>query len=278
MRPPSLQAGELCEEARRMDLELVGKRALVTGGSKGIGYAAAERLAVEGASVAIVARREEELAAARRSILAAAPGATILTVSADVATAEGTAHAVEATTRAFGGLDILVNNAGTASAQPILDVSDDLWQSDLDLKVFGAIRMVRLAAPHLRAAGGGSIVNVLSIFGKQPSAASSPSSVSRAAGLALTKAMSKDLAADNIRVNCVCVGLIVSEQITRAAGRRFPDVPLDDAFAQMTSHVPLGRIGRAAEAGDMIAYLSSVRASYVTGTAVNVDGGTSAVL
>jgi NAD(P)-dependent dehydrogenase (short-subunit alcohol dehydrogenase family) len=184
-----------------MDLELAGKRALITGGSKGIGFAAARRMAIEGASVALVARREPDLEAARVSILADAPGATVLTVTADVATAEGTAHAVETVARALGGLDILVNNAGTASGQPVLGITDDAWQHDLDLKFFGAVRMTRLAAPLMKAAGGGAVVNVLSIGAKTPGASSAPSSISRAAGLALTKVMSKDLAADNIRIN-----------------------------------------------------------------------------
>jgi NAD(P)-dependent dehydrogenase (short-subunit alcohol dehydrogenase family) len=261
-----------------MDLGLRGKRALITGASRGIGLAAARRFAMEGASVAIVARREEALAEAKADILAAAPGATVVTVSADVSTPEGAAKAVSGAVAGLGGLDIVVNNAGTSSAGPFLGHSDEVWQKDLDLKVFGAIRVTRLALPHLKESKAGRVVNVTAIQGKQPGANSAPTSVSRAAGLALTKVLSKECAADGITVNAVCIGLVRSEQIERAARARFPDVPLDDALARMGQGVPLGRVGEAQEAGDVIAFLCSERASYVSGVAVNIDGGTSAVL
>ncbi len=260
-----------------MDLGLPGKRALITGGSKGIGLAAAMRLAAEGASVAIVARREDALEEARRAIITAAPGATVLTISADVATVEGTQSAAERALAAFGGLDILVNNAGRSAAGPALAQGDDAWMADLELKFFGALRMARLCVPAMREAGGGRIVNVTAIQGKQPSAGASPTAVSRAAGIALTKILSKELAADRILVNTVCIGLIKSEQIERAARGRFPDLPLDQAYARMGESLPLGRIGEAGEAGDVIAFLCSERASYISGVALNIDGGMASV-
>lgn len=260
-----------------MDLGLQGKRAIITGGSKGIGLATATRLAVEGASVAIIARRPDALQEAHDSILAAAPRATVVRVSADISGAEGANDAVERAVAELGGLDILVNNAGSAAAGPFLNHSDEAWQADLDLKLFGAIRMSRLAIPHLREAGGGRIVNVTAIGGKAPGPASGPSSVSRAAGLALTKVLSKELASDQITVNAVCIGLVRSEQIDRAARARADGGSLEDGYRALGQAVPLGRVGQSAEAGDVIAFLCSERASYITGVAINIDGGMSAV-
>ncbi len=261
-----------------MDLGLTGKRAIVTGGSRGIGLAAATRLAAEGAAVAIVARRPDALDEARQHILAAAPGARVEAISADVSTAEGCEGAVSRTLEAFGGLDILVNNAGQSAAGPFLSHTDERIQQDLDLKLFHAIRMSRLAIPHMRAAGGGRIINVTAVQGKTPGAGTVPTSLARAAGLALTKALSKEFAADNILVNAVCIGLVQSEQIERGAHARFPDLPLDQALARMGEGVPLGRIGRSEEAGDVIAFLCSAPASYLSGIAINIDGGLAAVL
>ncbi len=261
-----------------MDLGLAGKRAIVTGGSKGIGLAAATRLAVEGASVAIVARRPDALEEARRSILDAVIGASVHALSADVSTGPGCEEAMARAIEALGGLDILVNNAGTHAAGPFLDQGDERIQSDLNLKLFGAIRMARLAIPHMREAGGGRIVNVTAIQGKTPGAGTVPTSIARAGGLALTKVLSKEFAADKILVNAVCIGMIESEQIERGARARFPDLPLDQAFERMGQGVPLGRIGRSEEAGDVIAFLCSARASYLSGIAINIDGGLSAVL
>lgn len=261
-----------------MDLGLTGKRAIITGGSRGIGLATATRLAQEGARVAIVARRPDALEEARQSILAAAPGSEVTTISGDVATAEGTQAAAEQALAALGGLDILVNNAGRSAAGPALTQGDEAWLSDLELKFFGALRMARLCVPAMREAGGGRIVNVTAIQGKQPSAGSSPTAVSRAAGIALTKILSKELAADRILVNTVCIGLIKSEQIERAARARFPDVPLEQAYARMGEALPLGRVGEAAEAGDVIAFLCSARASYISGVALNIDGGMASVM
>ncbi len=260
-----------------MELGLDGKRAIVTGGSRGIGYATASRLACEGARVAIVARRPDVLAEAAAELAAANPGSPEpIPIVADVASAAGAEEAVRGALAALGGLDILVNNAGRSAAGGALEQDDAEWQTDLDLKLFGALRMSRLAVPHLRTSGGGRIVNVTAIGGKHPGPRSSPSAVSRAAGIALTKTLSKELAADGILVNTVCIGLIKSEQIERGARARFPDSSVAEAFQRMGSAVPLGRIGEAAEAGDVIAFLCSDRASFVTGIALNIDGGMSA--
>ncbi|WP_028612132.1 SDR family NAD(P)-dependent oxidoreductase [Paenibacillus harenae] len=260
-----------------MELGLNGKVAVVTGGSKGIGYATALLLAAEGAEVAIVAREQESLTSAAERIREQT-GKRVLAISADVSVPEEAARAVEETAARFGKVDILVNNAGTSAARPFEQVDGDAWAADLDLKLMGAVHFTKAVLPYMRHAGGGAIVNVTAVGGKTPSASSLPTSVSRAAGLALTKAMSKDLAADRIRVNAVCIGLIRSAQIERKWQATAPELTWDEFAADPRHGIPLGRIGQAREAANVIGFLVSDAASFVTGTSVNIDGGLSAVL
>jgi NAD(P)-dependent dehydrogenase (short-subunit alcohol dehydrogenase family) len=260
-----------------MDLGLQGKVALVTGGSDGIGRATAEELAREGARVAICARRPEPLEAAAAE-LRATTGGEVIAVPADVSKADDVERCIRAVEGQLGTITLLVNNAGTSAARSLETVDDGSWYADLDLKLMAAVRASRLVVPGMRAAGGGRIVNVTNIGAKQPGANSLPTSVSRAAGIALTKALSKELARDGILVNTVCIGLIKSGQITRAARSRFPDADLDEAFERMGQPIPLGRVGEASEAAAVITFLLSERASYVTGVAINIDGGTSGVV
>lgn len=260
-----------------MDLGLTGKVALITGGSEGIGRATAELLASEGVKVAICARRAARLREAAEAIRART-GGEVLDVPADVTVPEQLAAFVRAAAERWGRIDILVNNAGTAAAAPFERVSDEEWQKDLDLKLFAAIRASREVIPHMRRVGGGRIILIAHVGGKAPGPSSLPSSVSRAAGIALTKAMSKDLAKENILVNTVCVGLIKSAQIERAARARFPDLPLEEAYARMGANIPLGRVGEAEEVARVILALVSNLGSYVTGAAVNVDGGMGATV
>ena len=263
-----------------MDLGLHGKVAIVTGGSEGIGKAAAASMAAEGADVVIAARRADVLDAAAAEIRAVSRH-RVLALPTDVMVAEQVQSLIDTTMAELGRVDILVNNAGTSAGGPFLSVSDEGWQHDLDLKLYGAIRASRLAVPIMREQGGGRIVNVTNLGAKAPGAASVPTSVSRAAGVALTKAMSKEFAADNILVNTVCIGLIKSGQHEtrfRAMRESDPDLTLDQFYADMGGRVPLGRVGEGAEAGDVIAFLASDRASYLTGIAVNIDGGTSPVV
>jgi NAD(P)-dependent dehydrogenase (short-subunit alcohol dehydrogenase family) len=262
-----------------MDLGLAGKVAVVTGGSEGIGRAAAQAFAQEGAKVVVCARREEVLRRAAEEVAAQTSG-EVVPVAADVSRAADVERLIATTVERFGRLDALVNNAGTSRAARFETVADEVWQEDLDLKLFGAVRAARLALPHLRRAGGGSIVNVLNIGAKQPAAASVPTSVSRAAGMALTKALSKELAPDGIRVNAVLIGLVKSGQHERRWHAAGGAPPLEEFYAGMARErqVPLGRVAEAAEAGDLIAFLCSARAAYITGTAINFDGGASAVV
>ena len=263
-----------------MDLGLTGKVAIITGGSEGIGFASALSLSREGARVAIAARRQDVLDAAAERIRQET-GGEVLTVPTDVRDEAQVKAMVERVASQWGTVDILVNNAGTSAAAKFENVSDDTWEGDLGIKVYGAIYCARAVVPLMRQAGGGRIINITTPGGKAPGAGSLPTSLARAAGLALTKAMSKDYAADNILVNSVCIGLIKSGQHERryeAAQERNPSQTLDEFYDAMGARVPLGRVGEAREAGDLICFLASERASYITGTAVNVDGGTSPVL
>ncbi len=264
-----------------MNLGLDGKVALVTGGSEGIGKATAARLAAEGASVAICARRKDVLESAAEEIRAAGGGRDVLAVPCDVRQDAHIRALFDRIGDTYGRLDILVNNAGTSAAAPFEDVSDEAWREDFDLKLFGAIRCARLAIPLMKAQGGGRIINVTAVAGKAPGAGTAPTSISRAAGIALTKALSKDHARDNILVNTVCIGLVKSGQIERAWQREAegnPGLTLDRWYEQRGSAIPIGRVGETEEAANVIVFLASEAASYVTGVAINIDGGASAVV
>jgi NAD(P)-dependent dehydrogenase (short-subunit alcohol dehydrogenase family) len=262
-----------------VDLGLRDRVAVITGASEGIGRAAAASLGREGANVVVCARRAEVLRQAAASV-AEDTGAQVVPVSADVSRPQDVQRVIQMAVERFGRLDILVNNAGTSRASGFEANSDEDWQDDLDLKLFAAIRSVRAALPHLRQAGGGSIVNILNLGAKQPGAASLPTSVSRAAGMALTKALSKELAPDNIRVNAVLIGLIKSGQHERRWRASGSPGSLDAFYTEHARQraIPLGRYGEAQEAGDLIAFLCSGRAAYITGTAINLDGGAANVV
>jgi 3-oxoacyl-[acyl-carrier protein] reductase len=259
-----------------MDLGLKGKVAIITGSSKGIGLETALYLVKEGADVTICARNEERLKEAVAYIFDRTEK-EVLYVVADVTKEEQCQNVVEKTVEKYGRLDILVNNAGTAQAHHFEKVETAVWQQDLDLKLFGAIHCSRHAVPFMRHAGKGAIVNVTAVGGKTPPASSMPTSVSRAAGMALTKAMSKDLGPDNIRVNTVCIGLIRSEQIEKMWQREAPELTWEE-YSQKERQIPLGRIGNTEEAAKVIAFLVSDAASYVSGTSVNIDGGVAGIL
>jgi NAD(P)-dependent dehydrogenase (short-subunit alcohol dehydrogenase family) len=258
-----------------MDLHLRGSVVLITGGTDGLGAALAERLVEEGARVAVCGRDPERLEATRTRL--ADRGGDVLAVPADVTDPEQLERFVDAAVERWRRIDGLVNNAGRSAGAPVEQLSDAEWTSDLELKLLGSVRATRLVLPHLRAAGGGSILNVLAISAKAAGAGSLPSAASRAAGLALTKALSKEAGPDRIRVNAVLVGVIESGQWVRRAqesGRSVADV-----YAELVTagDIPLGRVGRTGEFADLAAFLLSDRASYLSGTAINLDGGASPV-
>ncbi len=255
-----------------MELGLAGKVAIVTGGSQGLGRASAERLAREGAHVTICARRKDVLELAADGIRRAT-GASVLAQAADVTRPVDIEAVVAATVGAFGGVDILLNNAGTSAAGPFEQVDDRTWADDLDLKLMSAIRFCRLVIPHMKRRGGGRIINVTTVGGKAPAPRALPTSVTRAAGINLTKSLAGEYAADGILVNTVCLGLVKSAQWERRAKD-----DLEAYYRQVAKRVPLGRVGEAEEFADLVAFLCSVRAAYITGTAINFDGGMSAVV
>ena len=260
-----------------MDIRLNGKKALITGGSKGLGLAMATLFAASGADVAIVARRQEALDEARRGIEATAKG-KVVTVAADVAKADQVKRAFDAAAEQLGQIDILVNNAGTSQTGKFEDITDEVWQADLDLKLFAAIRLARLALPGMQQRRWGRIINVLNIGAKAPRAGGAPTVVSRAAGMALTKVLAGEAAPHNVLVNALLVGVIVSDQWVRRHQTQGSNAPFEEFTGKMGANVPLGRMGTAEEFANVACFLASDAAGYVTGTAINVDGGTSPVV
>ena len=255
-----------------MDLELDGKVVLVTGGTDGLGLALAAQLVAEGASVAVCGRDAERLRRAEAGLQGGR--GDVLALRADVTDPTDLEAYVEAAVSRWGRIDGVVHNAGRASAGRIDLVDDATWAADIELKLLAAVRLTRLALPHLRTSQG-TILFTLSVTGKAPPGASEPTSVSRAAGMALMKALSKELAPDGIRVNAVLIGLIESGQWVRAAEAAGTDLGEFYERTATGAGVPLGRFGRAAEFADLGCYLLSARASYLTGTAINLDGGLS---
>ncbi|MDB5902055.1 MAG: Short-chain dehydrogenase [Betaproteobacteria bacterium] len=257
-----------------MELGLKGKVAVVTGGTEGIGKATALLLAREGATVAICSRNQARVDSVGAQLRET--GAQVLALSADMGKAADIERFMQAVVDQFGRIDILVNNAGTSKRGAFLELTDEEWSADIELKVFGAIRCSRLAIPHMKKNGGGRIVNITISSAKQPGAGSYPTSVSRAAGLAITKAMSKEFAADNILVNTVCIGKIKSGQHERRYKKE--GLTADEYYAKAAKDIPMQRVGEAEEVATVIAFLVSDAASYVTGTSINLDGGMSGVL
>jgi len=252
-----------------MDLHLTDKIAIITGSSRGLGLASARALAAEGCRVCLCARGGERLAAARGEVEAAAGRAgAVLAVEADVSTEAGVAAVIDRTVEAFGGLDILVNNVGKAGGTDIVATTDREWQDAFDLTLFPAIRASRLAVPHLRRRGGGVIIMIASIWGRESGGRMTYNAV-KAAEISLAKAMAQQLAPDNIRVNTVAPGSIMFP-----GGSWHRRQQEDPAFiAEMTRReLPFGRFGRDDEVGDVVAFLASDRASWVSGASITVDG------
>lgn len=260
-----------------MDINLNGKTAVITGGSLGLGRAIATRFADSGGKVVIGARGQDSLDEAKAAILEVT-GQEIVAVRADVSTAEGCAALIDVAEAAYGHVDILVNNAGTSARGPFLEVDDAAWQSDLDLKLFAHVRLSRRVLPGMAERRWGRIINVLNIGSKAPQAEGSPTAVSRAAGLALTKVLAGEFAPHNVLVNAMLVGKIRSNQWVKRHAKAHDERPLDDYYAELGKAIPLGRYGTEQEFADLACFLASENAGYVTGTAINVDGGLSPVV
>jgi 3-oxoacyl-[acyl-carrier protein] reductase len=258
-----------------MHITLAGRAALVTGGSKGLGLAMAKRFVASGADVAIVARGRPALDAAEAAIRREG-GGKVVAIAADVSRAADVERAYREAMAALGKIDILVNNAGTAKTGAFETVSDEIWQQDLDLKLFAAIRFARLVWPQMKERQWGRVINVLAIGAKAPRGGSAPTTVSRAAGMALTKVLAGEGGPFNILVNALLVGIIDSDQHVQSAARK--GVAYAEYLEGLARPAALGRPGRAEEFADMACFLASDHATYVTGTAINVDGGSSPVV
>jgi 3-oxoacyl-[acyl-carrier protein] reductase len=251
-----------------MDLGLAGKVAIVTGGSRGLGLAAAHALIAEGANVLVCARGADALKQATESLQkSSASGARAAMAVADVSTEAGVKSVVDAALGEFGGIDVLVNNVGLAKGADIEATSDADWQEAFDQTLFPAIRMTRLAVPHIRKRGG-AIVIVSSIFGRESGGRMTYNAV-KAAEISLTKSLAQQLAKDRIRVVSVAPGSILFEG--GSWWKRQQSDP-DGIATFIKQELPFGRFGTPEEVGAAIAFLASPKASWISGTTVVVDG------
>lgn len=258
-----------------MDMELQDKVALVTGGSVGIGLAVAQALAQEGANLVICARNEERVAKVAREI-SDHSGVTVLGVAGDVATAEGVARVVQAAEKKFGGVDILINNAGTGSNETIAEAPDDKWQYFWDLHTMAAVRLARALIPAMKKRGGGVILNNASICAKQPLGYEPIYNVTKAALMMFSKCLSNEVVGDNIRVNCINPGLVLTPDWVNTATEltagtdTTPEQHLD---AVAKKHAPIGRFASPEELAKFFVFLCSPASSYCIGSTYYVDGG-----
>ena len=261
-----------------MECRMDGRVAIITGGSLGLGRAMALEFSRSGAKVAMVSRRAEVLDEAKAEILAAAPGVTINGYACDMCDANAIKTMHEAVVADLGNVDIVVNNAGTSRAMPFMDITDELWDEDLGLKLMGAIRLIRLTFPGMKERKWGRIINVLNSGAKAPRANGAPTAVSRAAGMALTKALAGEGASHNVLVNGLLVGLIESDQHLQKHIKSGSNESLEEFYDKMGKAVPMGRVGKPEEFANMACFLASDAGSYITGTAINVDGNRTPVV
>jgi 3-oxoacyl-[acyl-carrier protein] reductase len=252
-----------------MDLQLTDKVALITGSSRGLGLASARSLVAEGCRVCLCARGSEQLAAAAVEVEAVARRPNmIMAVQADVSTSEGIALVVERTVEQFHGLDVLVNNVGRAAGTDLLDTTDAEWQAAFDETLFPAIRASRLAVPHMKRRGGGAIIMIASIWGRESGGRMTYNAV-KAAEISLAKSLAQQLAPVNIRVNSVAPGSIL---FPGGSWHKRQQADPQGITEFIKRELPFGRMGRADEVGAVVAFLASPRASWVSGASITVDG------
>ncbi len=257
-----------------MDLGLKEKVALVAGASQGIGRAAALGFAREGAKVSICARGEAQLKEAAEMIRRES-GGDVLALVADVTRSEDIQRFVAKTVEKFSRLDVVVTNAGGPPPGEFMKFTDEDWENAFRLNFLSALRLTREAVPHMRKVGGGRVINISSYAVKEPIAGLVLSNAIRSGVIGLAKTLSRELAKDNILINNVCPGRIDTERarkLNQARAERLKR-PVEEINKEMAAEIPLGRYGTADETGDLIVFLGSERASYITGTTIQIDGG-----
>ncbi len=255
-----------------MDLGLAGRRAVVTGGSKGLGKAIAAELLAEGAQVVICSRNGAELEETAAELRK--PGGTVFAFRCDVTDAGQVNALIAESASALGGIDILVNNAGAARPGRFETLADADLEGDYEVKVMSQVRCTRAALPLLRRSTAPRVVNINAVYGRYPDPAFFATSVNRASCLGLAKALAMELGPEGILVNSVNIGFVTTPQWENIHRRRAPDTPAEEFFGQLAAdEVPLGRFGRADEVSGIVAFLASDRASYITGASIDVAGG-----
>ena len=252
-----------------MDLGLAGKVAIVTGGSRGLGFASARALVAEGATVAICGRTPATLDTAAAQLADAGGDASrVLAVEADVSRERDLRRLVDTTVTRFGGVDVLVNNVGLGKGGGLMDTPDDVWQQAFDQTLFPAIRASRLVVPHMQQRGAGVILLIASIWGRESGGRMTYNAV-KAAEISLGKALAQQLAPSGIRVNSIAPGSILFEG---GSWHQRQQADPEGIARFIASDLPFGRFGRAEEVGDVVAFLASSRASWISGACVTVDG------
>ena len=257
-----------------MNTGLRDKIAIVCAASEGLGRAAAEALAAEGCRLAICSRRQDAVDAVAAE-LRQRFGADVLAVQADLRQASDITTFVDATIRKFGALDVMVTNVGGPKPGLFDTLTDDDWLEAVQLLLMSVVRLTRQALPHLRKRGGGRIIHITSLAVKQPVAGLMLSNSVRAAVVGFSKTLSRELAKENITVNCVAPGYTRTQRVVRLneATAAREGKPVEEIEQRLLANIPAGRLGEPSELAGLICYLASDQAAYITGSVIQVDGG-----
>lgn len=257
-----------------MDLGLENKIVVIMGGSSGVGLKTAEIFLKEGAKVAICGRNEERLEKAHKNLLNFAKNEKIFSAPCDVTEKEDVFRFVDDVVSTFGGVDVLVNSAGHSVMGYFFDITDEQWDMQMKLKYYAIIYAVHAVYPHMKVRGGGRIININATLSKEPEQHMVATAATRAGLLNLSKTLSRELAADNILVNSVSLGLIKTDQWERRRLKNAPGMEADEYYSELAKDrgIPLGRVGEPEEVADVIVFLASSRASYVAGSTVETAG------
>ena len=253
-------------------IDLRGKTALITGGSSGLGLAIAQEFVACGATVCILARDKSRVDKAVGQ-LSSAGTSLVVGYACDITDQEQTAEVLLQAIAICGAFDILVNNAGSSYRRNVDELKTNDMIADMDLKVFANMRLVQACLPHMKERQWGRVINIVSIGGKVPGGGSAPTALSRASGITWTKVLATELASWGILVNALCIGKIKSGQWERRYEASEKKQSYEEFLAPTAASITLGRLGESVELANVACFLASDLASYVTGVALNVDGG-----